>query len=386
MFVSPYTVSVCVSKSPGHLAAEVGSAENESLPHGMDLASRTHYSRGVNGWSEAFHNPSFIALISKTPNAKFLFDFHPISLIGCQYKIIGKLLANRLSNVIGDCVSSVQSAFIKGRYILDGPLILNEILAKCRHQNKELLLFKVDFEKAFDSVRWDFLDAVMGKMGFGAKWRSWISGCLHKARSSILVNGSPTNEFELFKGLRQGDPLSPFLFILVMEGLHSLTCKAEELGLFKGVSIGCDNMNISHLMYADDVIFFGEWSWVNAQNLISMLRCFYLISGLKINIDKSKVLARLLSIGGRLSLIKAVLGNLPTYFMSIYLMPVSIRSKLESMRSKFFRGADQNDSKMAWIKWEKCLSSKKKGGLGIGNGASTQFWEDTWCGNSPLKL
>ncbi|GKC70622.1 hypothetical protein Tco_1116505 [Tanacetum coccineum] len=209
-----------------------------------------------------------------------------------------------------------------------------------------------------------------------------------------------------------------------MEGLHSLTCKAEELGLFKGVSIGCDNMNISHLMYADDVIFFGEWSWVNAQNLISMLRCFYLISGLKINIDKSKVLgvgvsdeeishmahiigcgiskcpfkylgvpvgcnmnrcvnwsaitniftsklsswkARLLSIGGRLSLIKAVLGNLPTYFMSIYLsiylMPVSIRSKLESMRSKFFRGADQNDSKMAWIKWEKCLSSKKKGGL-----------------------
>ncbi|GKC54223.1 putative RNA-directed DNA polymerase, eukaryota, reverse transcriptase zinc-binding domain protein [Tanacetum coccineum] len=351
-------------------------------------------------------NPSFIALIPKVSNAKFVYDFRPISLIGCQYKIIGKLLANRLSNVIGDCVSPVQSAFIKGRYILDGPLVLNEILAEYRHQYKKLLLFKVDFEKAFDSVRWDYLDAVMEKIGFGIKWRSWISGCLKNARSSILVNGSPTKEFELFKGLRQGDPLSPFLFILAMEGLHSLTYKAEELGLFTGASIGRDNMRVSHLMYADDVMFFGEWSWVNAQNLISMLHCFFLFSGLKINIDKSSVLgvgvsveenahmariigcgvsnlpfkylgipvgcnmsrcvhwnaviqsftsklsswkARLLSVGGRLLLIKAVLGNLPTYFMSIYLMPVSVRSKLESMRSKFFRGADPNESKMSWI-------------------------------------
>ncbi|GKB53733.1 RNA-directed DNA polymerase, eukaryota, partial [Tanacetum coccineum] len=207
-------------------------------------------------------------------------------------------------------------------------------------------------------------DAVMGKMGFGAKWRSWISGCLHKARSSILVNGSPTNEFELFKGLRQGDPLSPFLFILVMEGLHSLTCKAEELGLFKGVSIGCDNMNISHLMYADDVIFFGEWSWVNAQNLISMLRCFYLISGLKINIDKSKsdVHETDASIGVRLPISSILLSYLgKARLLPLEWAPAFVIKGFGG--AMFFRGADQNDSKMAWIKWEKCLSSKKKGGL-----------------------
>ncbi|GJZ62103.1 putative RNA-directed DNA polymerase, eukaryota, reverse transcriptase zinc-binding domain protein [Tanacetum coccineum] len=397
------------------------------------------------------YNPSFIALILKIPNAKFVSDFRPISLIGCQYKIIGKLLANRLSNVIGDCISPVQSAFIKGRYILDGPLILNEILTEYRQHHKELLVFKVDFEKAFDSLRWDFLNKVIEKIGFDINWRSWILGCLHNARSSILVNGSPTKEFKLFKGLRQGDPLSPFLFILAMEGLHSLTCKSEELGLIKGASVGRDNMSISHLMYADDVIFFGEWSWVNTQNLISMLHCFFLISGLKINVDKSNVLgvgvsdvetslmarfigcgvskvpfkylwvpvgcnmnryvnwdvitqifsskhsswkARLLSVGGRLSLIKAVLGNLPTYFMSIYLMPVSVRSNLESMRSKFFRGADQNENKMSWVKWTKCLSSKQMGRLGIGvsmakklgNGESTHFWEDIWFGNTPLRL
>ncbi|GJX97571.1 hypothetical protein Tco_0353369 [Tanacetum coccineum] len=213
------------------------------------------------------------------------------------------------------------------------------------------------------------LFGIYKKMGFGIKWRSWISGCLHNARSSILVNGSPTKEFELFRGLRQGDPLSSFLCILAIE-----------------------RATLPHI---------------------------------------SASFSR-----GRLSLIKAVLGNLPTYFMSIYLMAVSIRSKLESMRSKFFRGVDLNENKMSWVKWERCLASKKKGGLDIGsiyglntgllfkwiwrqqnkqttwgsilslinrlkekgidllsfctrklgNGESTRFWEDIWFGSTPLRL
>ncbi|GJW56579.1 RNA-directed DNA polymerase, eukaryota, reverse transcriptase zinc-binding domain protein [Tanacetum coccineum] len=111
-------------------------------------------------------NSSFIALIPKVSNAKFVTDFWPISLIGCQYKIIGKLLANRLSSVIKSYNSSQQLAFIKGRNILDGPFILNEVLAWYRKCKKGLMVFKVDFEKAFDSLRWDFLDLVMGKLGF----------------------------------------------------------------------------------------------------------------------------------------------------------------------------------------------------------------------------
>ncbi|GJU79479.1 putative RNA-directed DNA polymerase, eukaryota, reverse transcriptase zinc-binding domain protein [Tanacetum coccineum] len=148
-------------------------------------------------------NSSFIALIPKVGDAKFVSDFRPISLIGCQYKIIGKILANRLSMVVGTCVSPVQSTFIKGRNILDGPLILNECMAWYRKKKKDLMVFKVDFEKAFDSLRWDYLNTIMEKLGFGNKWRSWIAGCLNHSRASILVNGSPTSEFELSKGLHQ---------------------------------------------------------------------------------------------------------------------------------------------------------------------------------------
>ncbi|GKB88582.1 RNA-directed DNA polymerase, eukaryota, partial [Tanacetum coccineum] len=109
-------------------------------------------------------------------------------------------------------------------------------------------------------------------------------------RASILVNGSPTSEFELSKGLHQGDPMSPFLFILAMEGLHAMVSKAVNMGLFKGASIGHSSINVSHLLYADDAIFVGEWSYSNAYNLICLLWCFYMVSGLKINVHKSKLL------------------------------------------------------------------------------------------------
>ncbi|GKG14338.1 RNA-directed DNA polymerase, eukaryota, partial [Tanacetum coccineum] len=95
--------------------------------------------------------------------------------------------------------------------MLDGPFILNEILQWCTKKKKKTLIFKVDFEKAFDSIRWDFLDDVLKEFGFRCKWRNWIQSCLTSSKGSILVNGCPTNEFQFYKGLKQGDPLSPFL-------------------------------------------------------------------------------------------------------------------------------------------------------------------------------
>ncbi|GJS35426.1 RNA-directed DNA polymerase, eukaryota [Tanacetum coccineum] len=149
-----------------------------------------HYSR-IPKWC----NSSFIALIPKTPEAKIVKDFRPISLIEGLYKIIAKILANHLVVVLGDIVNEVQSAFVADRQILDGPFILNEVLQWCKLKKKHSFILKIDFEKAYDSVRWDYLDDVLRKFGFGEKWCGWIQECLRSSWGSVLVNGSPTEEF-----------------------------------------------------------------------------------------------------------------------------------------------------------------------------------------------
>ncbi|GKA16393.1 RNA-directed DNA polymerase, eukaryota [Tanacetum coccineum] len=200
----------------------------------------------------------------------FIKDYRPISLIGSQYKIIGKLLANRIALVVEDIVSMEQSAFVKG--------------------GEKTMVFKVDFEKAYDTVCWEFLLEVMEKMRFGNKWCAWIRGCLESSMASVLVNGSPTDEFQVHRGLRQGDLLSPFLFILVMKGLHIVIENAMSAGRLLGIQVGTDNIAVSHLFYADDAIFLGEWNNTNINNIILLLRCFFLASGLKINLMKCKLM------------------------------------------------------------------------------------------------
>ncbi|GKA29337.1 putative RNA-directed DNA polymerase, eukaryota, reverse transcriptase zinc-binding domain protein [Tanacetum coccineum] len=234
-------------------------------------------------------NSSFFTLIPKVSNPIFIKDFRPISLIGIHYKIIAKVLANRLSKVIDKIVSNEQSAFISGRQILDGPLILSEVIDWFKKRKKKMLIFKVDFEKAFDSVSWKYLDFVLISLGFGSKWRTWIRACLNSSRASVLINGSPTSKFSIKRGLRQGDPLSPFLFILVMEGLHCAISNAVNSGLIRGVKIGSSDIILSHLFYADDVVITTEWNARDLDNIIRVLHVFYLASGLKINIHKSNI-------------------------------------------------------------------------------------------------
>ncbi|XP_071687761.1 uncharacterized protein [Rutidosis leptorrhynchoides] len=124
--------------------------------------------------------------------------------VGCFYKVVTKILTNRLQRVIDKIISPVQSAFIAGRQILDGPLMLSEILSWYKYKNKKMLLFKVDFEKAYDSVNWEYLLFMLSSLGFSEKWCSWIKGCLFSARTSVLINGSPTREFMLKKGFETG--------------------------------------------------------------------------------------------------------------------------------------------------------------------------------------
>ncbi|GJU12024.1 RNA-directed DNA polymerase, eukaryota [Tanacetum coccineum] len=335
-------------------------------------------------------NSSFIALIPKTSDANMVKDFRPISLIGSMYKIIAKILTNRLVFVLGDLVNEIQLQ------ILDGPFIMNEIIQWCKSKKKQSLVFKVDFEKAFDSVRWDYLDDVLSRFGFGEKWCSWIQSCLRSSRGSVIVNGSPTEEFQFHKGLKQGDPLSPFLFILVMESLHISFQRVVDAGMFKGIMLS-PFLYLSHLFYADDAIFMGQWNESNLNTIVHVLDCFHRASGLRINMSKSKLMGisvdvekvvqaakmigcvtlttpftylgskvgglmsrlqswnetvegmvtrlskwkmKTLSVGGRLTLLKSVLGSMPIYHMSLFKVPMRILNRMESIRSYFFNGSD----------------------------------------------
>ncbi|XP_071728650.1 uncharacterized protein [Rutidosis leptorrhynchoides] len=129
---------------------------------------------------------------------------------------------------------------------------------------------------------------MLSSLGFGKKC-SWIKGCLFLARTSVLINGCPTREFTLKRGLRQGDPLSPFLFIIVMEGLHLAFHRAIETDFIRGIKVGMDNVHLSHFIYADDVIIFYDWNALELTCILLIFEIFYRVSGLKLNVTKSHV-------------------------------------------------------------------------------------------------
>ncbi|GLT56373.1 hypothetical protein SLA2020_294170 [Shorea laevis] len=234
-------------------------------------------------------NSSFLTLIPKKLNPRELKDFRPISLIGCVYKLLSKVLANRLKYAMPEIISETQSAFVGGRQLVDSVLVLNEVVDEVWDRKTPAFVFKADFQKAYDCVNWFYLDWMMGRFGFGAKWRGWIKECLSTARCSVLVNGSPTEEFVVEKGLRQGDPLSPFLFLMIMEGLNGLVKKAEIEGLLQGIEIGRRGLTISLLQFADDTVILGRADKENVLMVKAILRWFEIMSGLRINYSKSSI-------------------------------------------------------------------------------------------------
>nr|KAJ0223744.1 hypothetical protein LSAT_V11C200058470 [Lactuca sativa] len=216
-------------------------------------------------------NSSFICLAAKSKDSIHFGDFIPISLIGLLYKIIAKLLALRLIRVIGSVTDEVQSAYVEGRNIIEGLMIVNELCSRAKAISRKLLLFKASFNKAFDSVNWAFLESIMDQMKFGVRWRLWICNCLESGRASLIINESPTKEFPMSKGVRQGDPLSPFLFIIAIEGLNLAIKTVVEKDMFDGIKFPNSNMCLSHLFYADDALFIREWSRRNIANLARIL-------------------------------------------------------------------------------------------------------------------
>jgi hypothetical protein len=205
----------------------------------------------------------FVALIPKITSPLELKYYRPISLLGCLYKLLAKVLARRLATVMNSIISQNQSAFLKGRNLGDGVLVINEIVDFAKKSNADCLILKVDFEKAYDSVDWGFLMYMMERVGMSPRWRAWMKACVCGGSMSILVNGSPTEEINIQRGVKQGDPLAPFLFLLVAEGFSGVMRNAVRLNLFEGFKMKVDGNVYSHLQYADDTLCVGRATMEN---------------------------------------------------------------------------------------------------------------------------
>ena len=220
-------------------------------------------------------------------------DLRPISLVGGLYKILSNVLANRIKRVMDKVISKSQNAFIEGRQILDAVLIANELVDSSLRRKNCGLVCKLNIEKTYDSISWEFLLQVLGRMGFGSQWLSWMKWCISTASFSVLINGSPAGFFPSSRGLRQGDRLSSYLFVISMEALSCLINRAVDGNHLSGSRVAYgrgEDLSISHLLYADDTLIFCEADVDQLKFLSWILMWFRAMSGLKINLVKSEII------------------------------------------------------------------------------------------------
>ena len=204
-------------------------------------------------------------------------------------KIISKVLANRLKEILKEVIDETQSAFMPGKSITDNVLVAFETM-HCIDQKRKgkeaMMVVKLDMSKAYDRVEWPYLEASLRKMGFHEKWITLMMMCVKTVSYSVLINGEPKGKIVPSKGLRQGDPISPYLFLLCAEGLSAMLKKEEEEGYIKGVAVSRGALSISHLFFADDSIIFCRVSILECERVLKVLEDYERDSGQKVNKEK----------------------------------------------------------------------------------------------------
>ena len=237
-------------------------------------------------------NSTFIALIPKVKHPKRVADFRPISLCNVVYKLISKVLVDRLKKFLASAIPETQSAFLSGRLISDNVLVTFETLHYLKRKiNGKMgqMALKLDMNKAYDKVEWEFLERAMRHLRLRERMVSLIMSCISTASYFVLPTGQPVGNIKPSRGLRQGDPLSPYLFLMCGMGLQSLLNKAEVEGHIRGVAICRNGPKVSHLFFVDDSVLFCSAKEAECQKILDILATYERGLGQKINQEKTNI-------------------------------------------------------------------------------------------------
>jgi hypothetical protein len=205
-------------------------------------------------------NKYFIVLIPKVQNPTSANHFRPISLCNVVYKTIAKILVSRLRPILCKLISHCQYAFIPGRWIAENEIIVQELLHSFRQRKVKngLMAVKLDLQKAYDRVNWSFLKTILANFGFNKTFVGWLMECVTSVSFALLINEGVTEHFNPSRGLRQGDLLSPFLFILCQDVLSRILEKQLAEGGIGGVKASIGDPIFIHVMYANDIVMFSK--------------------------------------------------------------------------------------------------------------------------------
>jgi len=362
-------------------------------------------------------NETHICLIPKVQSPKTVGEYRPIALCNVYYKIISKILTKRLQPLLSGIISENQSAFVPGRAISDNVLITHEVLHYLKTSDAEkrcYMAVKTDMSKAYDRLEWDFIRSVLHRLGFHPKWIALVMQCVSTVTYSFLINGSPRGRVTPSRGIRQGDPLSPYLFILCGEVLSGLCNRAQTEGSLKGISVARGSPRLNHLLFADDTMFFLRADSKSSKALQQILQRYKEASGQTINPEKSSITFakrtplhlkdtvknimaiqqeggtgkylglpelfgrkkrdhfasivdrikqkasgwsnRFLSTAGKMTMLKSVLSPIPSHAMQCFELPVSLCKQIQSALTHFWWDRREGSSSIAWVSWTKMIN------------------------------
>ncbi|XP_058741502.1 uncharacterized protein LOC131613882 [Vicia villosa] len=331
-----------------------------------------------------------------------------------------------MKHLLEKCVAEEQSDFIEGRSILDNAMIGFEVIHTLKRQtrgNRSNLALKIDISKAYDKVDWGFLRGVLSRLGFEERWIHWIMMCVTSVHYTVLVNSDQAGPIEPGRGLRQGDPLSPYSIILVTEGLSKLMTTSVARGDVHGIQICRGAPTVSHLLFADDCFLFCRANLTEVRNIMKVIQTYAEASGQEINLTKLEVFfsrnlskpaqedlagilgvchvfgtgkylglpsmigrskkatfsyikdriwnrinswkGRSLSKAGKEIMIKSVLQAIPSYIMTLFIIPASVIQDIERMLNAFWWGGGKEGAGIRWMAWDRLACPKEYGGLGF---------------------